>query len=53
MVEPDGVTDDLRWKTKTAAAGRFGIDHTSLSNPGQLDHTMPVAPFRGKKARMP
>jgi len=23
MVQPDGVTDDLRWKTKTAVAGYF------------------------------
>ena len=25
MVQPDGVPDDLRWKTKTAVAGRFVV----------------------------
>jgi len=40
MVQPDGVTDDLRWKTKTLVAGPVGIHHTSLSTPGQRDHSM-------------
>ena len=41
MVQPDGATDDLRWKTKTAVAGRFGIHHVSLPKPAQLDNTTP------------
>ena len=40
MVQLDGVTDDLRWKTKTLVAGPVGVHHTSLATPGYLDHTM-------------
>ena len=36
MVEPDGVIDDLRWKTETAEAGRVGIDHPVCQNPVNL-----------------
>ena len=40
MVQLDGVTDDLRWKTKTLVAGPVGVHHTNLATPGYLDHTM-------------
>jgi hypothetical protein len=37
MGQPDGLTDDVRWKTTT---GRVGIRHTRTSNPGQRDNIM-------------
>ena len=40
MVQPDGVADDFRRKTKTAVAGCWVFHHTSLSNPAQLDNTL-------------
>jgi len=46
MVQPDGMADDLRGKPITAVAGGFGIHHTSLSNPGQLDNTIAIHGLR-------
>jgi hypothetical protein len=40
MAQSDYLTEDLRWKMKTAVTGRVGIHHTSLSNPGQLNDFM-------------
>ncbi len=40
MIEPDGVIDDLRWNRTTTEAWCVSIDHTRLSNPGQLEHSL-------------
>jgi hypothetical protein len=39
MVQSDGVTDDLRWKMKTAVAECCGFHHVGLPKPAQLDNT--------------
>ena len=43
MVQPDGVPDNFRGKTKTAVAERFGIHHVSLPKPAQLDNILKMA----------
>ena len=40
MIEPDGMADDLGWKTVTTGAAWLGFHRSSLSNPGQLDNTV-------------
>jgi len=48
----EGVTDDLRWKTKIAVAGRFDIHQGSLPNPPQLDNTSGIIDPQGTRGRL-
>jgi hypothetical protein len=34
MIQPDGVTDDLRWESVSVVAVRFAVHHPSLGGTG-------------------
>jgi hypothetical protein len=40
MIQPDGVTDDLRWESVSVVAVRFAVHHRSLGEPAQVDNTL-------------